>query len=92
MGLLSKDKDKSRLALINLHNAILKIEIMQEYFGCIHFEHKILVKENQELCINEKNIYQELIDICMYYKEHAPNKYFNKFQVKTWNKKEERIS
>lgn len=87
LGLLSKDKDKSRLALINLHNAILKIEIMQEYFGCMHFEHKILVKENQELCINEKNIYQELIDICMYYKEHAPNKYFNKFQVKTWNKK-----
>jgi len=86
-GLLFKDKDKSRLAVINLHNAILKLEIMQEYFGCIHFEHKILVKENQELCINEKNIYQELIDICMYYMEHAPNEYFNKFQVKLWNQK-----
>lgn len=87
VGFLNNDEENTRLALINLRKAISVFDKMQEYFTDMHMEHKILIKENQDLCLNEEKIYQEIMDACLYFKEYEPNKYFNKYQIKVWNEK-----
>ncbi|WP_099203896.1 P-loop NTPase [Scatolibacter rhodanostii] len=84
VGFLSRDKEKSRLALINLRQTLSTLKKMQTYFNDICTEQKILMENHQELCKNEDDAYQSLMSSCLYYNEHKPSKYFNKYQITAW--------
>lgn len=85
VGFLSRDKEKSRLALVNLRETLSSLEKMQEYFNEIYKEQKILAEEYREICEVEEATYKNLIITCQYYKEHQPSKYFNKYQISAWH-------
>jgi len=87
VGFLSRDNDKSRLALINLRQTLSSLREMQVYFNEICIEQQLLIEEHQELCKNEEEVYQRLIISCLYFNEHRPSKYFNKYQITTWYEK-----
>ena len=80
-GFLSRDNEKSRLALINLRQALSSLKKMQTYFNEICIEQTILMEKYQELCKNEDEAYQRLMSSCQYFNEHKPSKYFNKYQI-----------
>lgn len=87
VGFLSRDNEKSRLALINLRQALSTLKKMQTYFNEICIEQTILMEKYQELCKNEDEAYQRLMSSCQYFKEHKPSKYFNKYQISIWYEK-----
>jgi hypothetical protein len=84
VGFLSRDNEKSRLALINLRQTLSTLKKMQTYFNEICIEQKILMEKHQELCKNEDEAYQRLMSSCLYFNEHKPGKYFNKYQISIW--------
>lgn len=83
-GFLCRDKEKSRLALINLRQTLSSLRKMQVYFNVICIEQQLLMEEHQALCKNEEEVYQRLIISCLYFNEHRPSKYFNKYQIAIW--------
>lgn len=87
VGFLSRDNEKTRLALINLRQALSTLKKMQTYFNEICIEQKILMEKHQELCENEDEAYQHLMSSCQYFNEHKPSKYFNKYQINIWHEK-----
>lgn len=87
VGFLSRDNEKTRLALINLRQALSMLKKMQTYFNEICIEQKILMEKHQELCENEDEAYQHLMRSCQYFNEHKPSKYFNKYQINIWYEK-----
>lgn len=84
-GLLSRDREKLQLALLNLRRTLSSLKEMQVYFNEICIEQQILIEKHQELCVNENSTFEWLIGSCLYYKEHKPSKFFNKHLIKTWN-------
>lgn len=84
VGFLSRDAEKSRLALINLRQTLSALKHMQSYFNGICIEQQVLIEKHQDLCVNEDEVYQKLINICMYFTKHKPNKYFSKYQIERW--------
>lgn len=87
VGFLSRDNEKSRLALINLQQILSTLKKMQTYFNEICIEQKVLIEKQQELCKNEDEAYQCLMSSCLYYNEHKPSKCFNKYQIGIWYEK-----
>lgn len=85
-GFLLRDSNKTRLALINLRAAKSSLVKMQKYFENIADEQGILMQQHYELCILEEQILQNLTMACLYYDEHQPSKFFNKYQIKSWYK------
>lgn len=79
-----RDKEKSRLALINLTSAQSSLKKMQKYFGDITHEQQLLIKEHEDLCILEERSLQQLMITCQYFQEHMPSKYFNKYTINSW--------
>ncbi len=88
VGFLSRDNEKSRLALINLRQTLSFLNGMQVYFNEICVEQQLLLEKHQELCRNEGDLYQRLLISCLYFNEHKPNKYFNKYQISIWYERE----
>lgn len=88
VGFLSRDKEKSRLALINLQQTLSSLEKMQAYFNEICKDQKILTERYREICVDEATTYKELIMTCLYFNEHQPSKYFNKYQIRVWYAKD----
>jgi len=81
---IQRDKEQSRLALINLTSAQSSLEKMQKYFGDIAYEQQLLIKEHEELCILEERGLQQLMITCQYFQEHTPSKYFSKYTINSW--------
>ncbi len=52
---IQRDKEQSRLVLINLTSAQSSLKKMQKYFGDIAHEQQLLMKEHEELCILEEH-------------------------------------
>ena len=82
-GFLLRDSNKARLALISLRVAKSSLVKMQKYFGNIADEQGILMQQHYELCILEEQTLQNLTMACLYYDEHQPSKFFNKYQIKS---------
>jgi len=78
------DNEKSRLALINLRQALSTLKAMQTYFNEICIEQKILMEKHQDLCKNEDEACQRLMSSCQYFNKHKPSKYVNKYQISIW--------
>lgn len=88
VGFLRRDSEQSRLAMINLRMAQASLEGMHKFFADIINEQGILKQEHSQLCLDEEQNLQNLIVMCQFFKEHQPNKYFNKYFIKNWyNKK-----
>ncbi|ACV61738.1 hypothetical protein Dtox_0831 [Desulfofarcimen acetoxidans DSM 771] len=85
-GFLLRDSNKARLALINLRATKSSLVKMQKYFENIADEQGILMRKHYELCILEEQNLQNLMMACLYYNEHQPSKFFNKYQIKSWYK------
>lgn len=45
------------------------------------------MERHQALCKNEDEAYQCLMSSCLYFNEHKPSKYFNKYQISIWYEK-----
>ncbi len=90
VGYLQRDKDQSRLALVNLMNAKSALSSMQEYFESIVDEQGSLLDEHKAIMMSEKENIELLEAACLYYKEHKPSKYFNKYTINTWYKAQKR--
>ncbi len=84
VGFLQQDSKLTRLALINLRMAQVSIEKMHNFFANIINEQGVLQHEHSKLCMDEKESLHNLIVACQYFKEHQPNEYFNKYQMKNW--------
>lgn len=82
-GFMARDHKNQRLALINLAAVQNTLEDMQLYFTEVAVELGFQVR-NSKLCIAEKQSLAQLIMYCAYYKEHSPNKFLNKYQIKDW--------
>lgn len=89
-GCMQGDKDQSRLALVNLMNAKSALSSMQEYFESIVYDQGILLEEHKKIVMSEKENIELLESSCLYYKEHKPSKYFNKYTINTWYKAQKR--
>jgi hypothetical protein len=84
VGLLSRDPKQSWLALINLRTAHASLRSMHKFFEDITSEQGVLQLQHSELCKVEEQNLQNLIITCLFFKEHQPSKYFNKYQIKAW--------
>lgn len=62
------------------------LEKMHKFFEDISNEQGIL-QQHSKLCTIEEENLQNLIITFLYFKEHQPSKYFNKYQIKTWHYK-----
>lgn len=87
VGFLSREKEVTRLALINLRMTLSSLLDMQIYFNKIFEEQKILNEKHKEICISEEGTYNRLLIACLYFTEHQSSKYFNKYQIDTWYEK-----
>lgn len=83
-GFLRRDTDQVRLAMVNLRFVQNALDRMQTFFEDICNEQGIFEKQHAELCMLEKERLEYLIMACMYYQEHQPSKYFDKYHIKTW--------
>lgn len=63
---------------------------MQEYFESIVDEQGSLLDEHKAIMMSEKENIELLEAACLYYKEHKPSKYFNKYTINTWYKAQKR--
>lgn len=90
VGYIQRDKDQSRLAFVNLMNAKSALSSMQEYFESIVDEQGILLDEHKAIMMSEKENIELLEAACLYYNEHKPSKYFNKYAINTWYKANKR--
>lgn len=81
---LSRDKETSRLALINLRKTLSTLNEMQKYFNEISIEQQLLIEKHRELCRDEADVYQNLLISCLYFNEHKPSKSFNKYHISMW--------
>ena len=84
VGFLLRDVDKMRLASINLRAAQSSLEKMHIFFENITKEQESFQKQHFELCAIEENNLQSLMIACLYYNEHQPSKFFNKYQITSW--------
>ncbi len=82
-GFIARDNENQRLAMINLTIAQNTLADMQHYFTDIAVEFGFQ-ERNSKLCITEKQCMEHLMMHCAYYKEHSPNKFLNKYQIKEW--------
>lgn len=83
VGVLVKDEQKQRLAMVNLTTAQSTLVTMQNYFAEIAIDFGF--QERQlALCVMETQSIERLIMCCSYYQAHSPNKYFNKYQIRNW--------
>jgi len=80
--LLAKEKEQ-HLAQINMLSVQSSLKDMQYFFGEIAEKHDCL-DEHIKLCDNENAVIKNLVMACEYYRAHEPEKYFNKFQIKTF--------
>jgi len=83
---LLRDSNKARLALINLRATKSSLVKMQKYFENIADEQGILMQQHHEICMLEEQNLQNLMMACLYYDEHQPSQFFNKYQIKSWYK------
>lgn len=81
---MSRDKEQSRLTLINLTKAQSSLNNMQKYFGDVTYKQQMLIKEHEEVCVLEERNIHELLITCQYFQVHEPSKYFNKYLIKPW--------
>lgn len=86
VGFLRRDSKQNRLALINLRMAQASLEKMHKFFEDISNEQGV-PQQHSKLCTIEEENLQNLIITCLYFKEHQPSRYFNKYQIKTWHYK-----
>ena len=85
VGVILRDTEKARLAVeVNLRIAQNALDEMQAFFTNITNKQSFLQKQHVELCGLEKQQLEYLIMACLYYQEHQPSKYFNKYQIKAW--------
>ena len=82
-GFMSREYETERLALINLTIVQNSLADMQHYFTGIAIEFGFQ-ERNSKLCTTEKQSLAQLMMYCAYYKEHSPNKFFNKYQIRDW--------
>ncbi len=80
---VKRDDKFQRLAIVNLTDTISYLPKMQEYFSNIADEFNLQEKHSY-LCETERQVLQQLMMCCLYYKEHKPDKYFDKYQIKRW--------
>lgn len=83
VGLIRKEKDNSRLALINLKQAMNARYQMQNLFKNMALEKESYTK-HLELCkVEDAKLFE--CDICgRYYLKHDADLHFNKYEVKEW--------
>lgn len=83
-GIIKRDEQESHLPIVNLRDAISSLVTMQNCFSNIIKEHNILQKEHELLCTEEEKTLNITQIACIYYLNHLPNKFFNKYIVKKW--------
>ncbi len=92
LKLLVRDREQSRLAIINLGGAKGAQSRMQDFFKNIIDDQDLLIDGYDKLCELERERLDSLIMTCEYYIEHKPSKYFNKYSIRTWySKKKEQL-
>ncbi|MFZ3171034.1 MAG: hypothetical protein WA118_03495 [Carboxydocellales bacterium] len=85
VGVILRDTEKARLAIeVNLRTAQNTLDEMQAFFANVANEQGLFKKQHAELCELEKQQLEYLIMTCLYFQEHQPSKYFNKYQIKAW--------
>jgi hypothetical protein len=84
VGFLRKDADDTRLAIVNLQTARSTLGKMQVFFADVSDEQRLFQRQHAELCGLEEQRLEYLLMACMYYQEHQPSKYFDKYQIKAW--------
>ena len=82
-GILTRDEQKRRLPMVNLTAAQSALVLMQNYFSEVAAEFDIQERQRVLCAMEERNI-KRLAMCCSYYLEHAPNRYFDKYQIKDW--------
>ena len=82
-GLLAKEKQETRLAMVNLMTAQSALTTMQNYFAEIAMDFDF---KERKTAIDDAEVQNigELRMACSYYQTHSPNKHFNKYQIKNW--------
>lgn len=83
VGLLKKNADGIRLALINLKQARAYLALMQDFFNQMSLDVEFR-KKQETLCEWEEQKINEAYMCCHYYVKHHPNADFNKYQIKSW--------
>ena len=89
-GFVRLDSSNVRLVLINLRKMREYLKEMEEFFKTIYDKQRLSQKEQFKLCRLEEQNLQRLLMDCLYYKDHKPNQYFDKYAVKTWYKRHHR--
>lgn len=92
IGFLRRDANDVRLALVNLQAAQSSLGKMQSFFENASNEQCVLQQQHSSLCIQEEQGLQSLMMTCMYYKEHQPSEFFDKYQIKSWYEKNYELS
>lgn len=69
--------------MVNLTAAQSALVLMQNYFSEVAAEFDIQERQRVLCAMEERNI-KRLAMCCSYYLEHAPNRYFDKYQIKDW--------
>ena len=82
-GILTRDEQERRLPMVNLTAAQSALVPMQNCFAEIAADLDAQERQ-QNLCTMEERIIKRLAMCCSYYLEHAPSKYFDKYQIKDW--------
>ena len=82
-GILTRDEQRRRLPMVNLTAAQSALVLMQNYFSEVAAEFDIQERQRVLCAMEERNI-RRLAMCCSYYLEHAPSRYFDKYQIKDW--------
>ena len=83
IGFLIQDKEKQKLAILNLMMAQSTLTTMQCYFANIAINFSAQ-ERHIKLCTMETQNIERLMMCCAYYQTHPEGKYFNKYVIKDW--------
>ncbi|HIG0361781.1 hypothetical protein A0J52_06845 [Clostridium sporogenes] len=88
VGLMLRDSEKSRLAMVNLYTAKSKLKDMQKYFSNVLIKATTLAIDNEKICDLENRAIEQLIKTNEYYISHDPSKYYNHLIINSWVKQQ----